>query len=70
MNLWIVGQYRESDNEEWEFQCVFDSEEKAIEYVNNRWGFFIGPCELNKPHPDERVDWEGAYYPHELNLGG
>lgn len=63
MKLWIVGQWKECTCDgSWEFQGVFDSEEKAINAcaTDNYW---IAPVELNKEWPIESVQIEGAYYP-------
>ena len=47
-----------------EFQGVFDSKEKAEAIcINNR--YWIGVAKLNEAIPDEKQEWEDAYYPHE-----
>ena len=60
MELWIVGKVVESS--EWEFDGVFDSEEKAIAACKSE-NHFIGPAILNKEIPEDCVEWSGAYYP-------
>lgn len=62
--LWLVGQYREDSEHKWEFQGVFDSEEKAIAACRYSW-YFIAPARLNEQVPHETVmtGWPGACYP-------
>lgn len=65
--LWIVGQWIEDFDDgkkvAWEFQGVFDTEEKAVTACVTR-NFFVGPVELNVPFPLETLDpWPGSYYP-------
>lgn len=63
MKLWIVGIYR--INKPWEFQGVFDSEEKALEHCLTD-KYFIGPTTLNMEQGgEETTEWEGSYYPSE-----
>lgn len=62
MELWIVGKVVEGS--EWEFDGVFDSEEKAIAACKSE-NHFIGPATLNKEIPEDCVEWVGAYYPLE-----
>lgn len=49
---------------ETEFQGVFDSKEKAEAICKNE-RYWIGVTDLNEAIPDERQDWEEAWYPHE-----
>lgn len=62
MELWIVGQINPSNFLEWEFQGVFDSEEKAVSVCEDE-NWFIGPAKLNECRPSESEDWPEAYYP-------
>lgn len=64
MKLWLVGQYK-IDGETWEFQGVFDSEEKAIKACVNDM-FFIAPITLNEELPLESAEMPKAYYPKHL----
>lgn len=58
--MFIVGR----DNEYgWDFQGVFDTEEKALAACRDEH-YFIGPAELNKEYPDETIPWPGQYWPH------
>jgi hypothetical protein len=59
--LWIVGKALLGPDR-WEFIGVFLSERRAVEACVEK-EMFIGPAELNRPFPVERVDWVGAYYP-------
>ena len=62
MNLFIVGKVTSENGKEWEICGVFDSEEKALIECKD-YRYCIGEGELNKPFPDETVEWPGAYYP-------
>jgi hypothetical protein len=65
MSLWICGQHFESKDQPnrcWEFQGVFDDEDKAIAACSEN-SFFIFPAELNEPLPTETLQPAGAYYP-------
>lgn len=65
--LWIVGQFLPKDGSlsAWEFQGIFDSEERAIKACINS-NYFIGPAELNAEIQETTMtEWPGAYYPHE-----
>lgn len=66
MTLWVVGQINSDNYKEWEFQGVFDSEEKAVEACETET-YFIAPAVLNETVPHEGVDWVGGYYPHASN---
>ncbi len=72
--LWICGKRLSVDDENgWEFVGVFETEKRAVAAALST-GFstcqtemyFVGPAELNKAFPHERVPWEGAYYPMKL----
>lgn len=63
MIVWICGKI----NEEgccilWEFQGVFDEEDKAVDACRSE-RYFVGPATLNEPLPDETVEWIGCYFP-------
>lgn len=64
MQLFIVGLIREPDTApgEWEFVGVFDSQSSA-EAEAKEWNYFVAPCWLNEPAPQEHSPWPGAYYP-------
>ena len=65
--LWICGKRLLVDDENgWEFVGVFETEEKAVAACLTQM-YFVGPAELNKAFPDERVKWPGAYYPKQRN---
>jgi hypothetical protein len=64
MKLWIVGK-NIADLDAgvvWEFQGVYDSEEKALSACISP-NHFIGPAALNKSLPDETQQWPGCIYP-------
>ncbi len=67
MKLWIAGKVKEFNSNSkkisWEFQGVFDSEDKAIEAVGFSDDWFIGPAILNETLPEKLIEWPGAYYP-------
>lgn len=46
MRLWIVGKVTDDQTHAWEFQGVFDSEQKAIDACVGD-SMFVGPAELN-----------------------
>lgn len=46
----------------WDLHGVFDTEKEALENCNDK-NYFVGPVELNKPFPHERVEWPNCYYP-------
>ena len=62
--LWIVGQHKHTTNSGlvWEFQGVFDSEEKAIAACRNE-RYWVAEVELNKEICDEPQKFKNAYYP-------
>lgn len=60
--LWICGKAYEY-GQRWEFQGVFDTEEKAKAACLDSC-YFSGPATLNKTLPDEPSKWEGAYWPN------
>jgi hypothetical protein len=66
MTLWIVGKWSGNPGEEerpiWEFQGVFDSEERALTACRN-WRYFLAPAEVNQELPDEFCEWVGTRYP-------
>lgn len=57
--LFIVGKVTSSG---WEFQGVFDTEQKAVENCVD-FNYFVGPAILNEALPCETVEWKGGYYP-------
>lgn len=59
--LWICG-HLSSEEGDWEFIGVFDSEAQAIEACTDE-NYFIGPTELNVRHADAPQPWPGAYIP-------
>jgi len=64
MDLWLCGQW--VNDKEWEFQGIFDSEQKAIDACAHD-DYWIAPVKLNETYPQETVQMPGAYYPR-LNL--
>lgn len=66
-DLWVVGRTREyrppdQGGSVWDFQGVYDSEEKAIAACRDAT-YWIAPAHLNRELPHESADWPGAYYP-------
>jgi len=63
---WLCGQTRGGPNAAgrytWDFQGIFDSEEKAQLACRNQ-NYFIFPIELNKEYPDEPIVEPKGYYP-------
>jgi hypothetical protein len=59
VNLWVVGQLKDDD---WDFQGVFSSEEKALAACKGP-EYFVGPCTLDQEAPEETVDWPNGYLP-------
>ncbi len=66
MRLWVVGRLTmdvEGGGCEWELLGVYGTEEKALARCTTPLDF-LGPTDLDRDLPDERVEWPGAYYPH------
>jgi len=63
--LWIVGQVENENNQGiiWNFQGVYDTEQKALDSCKGHPEYFIGPAMLNEELPPESCVWKGAYYP-------
>jgi len=64
MQLYIVGKYRSGEfpNVVWDFNGVFDSQEKAEAACKDEF-YFVGPATLNESLPDQTETWPGCYYP-------
>jgi len=65
MKLWICGQLNGEWNGEetaWEFQGVFDSEDKADKACIDK-SYFYFSCNLNEELPKEAVDAPDGKYP-------
>lgn len=62
MRVWIVGKVNKKNHKQWEFQGVYDDEQKAIDVCEDEF-WFIGPAQMNTHIPTETVDWPGAFYP-------
>jgi hypothetical protein len=60
MKLWICGQANVGN--EWEWQGVFDSEDKAVAACRDKT-YFIAEVELNEAQPHESCEFENARYP-------
>ncbi len=60
--LWICGKANPKNFQEWKFQGIFDSEDKARGACGDR-NYFIGPATLNEALPPDPIEWPGAYYP-------
>jgi len=58
--LWVVGRMYQSG---WEFQGVFDSEERAMADVKSP-DYFLAPAELNKAAPETTTPWPGLRFPY------
>ena len=59
--LWVVGKVNRENYKEWEFQGVFDDEQKAASICRDMT-WFVAPAQLNECVTTERVSWPGAYY--------
>ena len=65
MELWLVGQFIEENAQGimWEFQGIFNSEDKAIKACKDE-DYFIVPADMNKEIPKDTVyNWPGLKYP-------
>lgn len=62
MNLWICGQSKGGGGNEWEWQVVFDSEEKAVAACRDNQ-YFIAEVELNEMLPHGPCAHRNARYP-------
>lgn len=58
--LWIVG--KNTPDENWEFQGVFSSEEKAAAACITS-DYWIGPANLDEELLAHSTEWEGSYFP-------
>ena len=60
--LWIVGKFVKPSpmGSVWDFQGIFDSENKAIKACISK-DYFYASVELNKTIPDESVEWDVIY---------
>lgn len=66
-DLWICGQCKNGEfpNIIWDFQGIFDSEEKARKACRDE-NYFIMPVKLNEKLSHETVENPAAYYPFPL----
>ena len=71
MKLWVVGKIGLKNYLEWQFEGVFDDEQKAIAACKDE-NYFVGPTTLNQEYDtEEAVDWVDAYYPiHKEDIDG
>lgn len=60
--FWICGQIKETT---WDFQGVFDSEEKAILACKNE-NFFVAPIKINEELFEGSEKWPGLYFPKKV----
>lgn len=62
--FWLVGQVRSGEfpNMVWEFQGIFDSEQKAKEACRNDQ-YFVAPVVLNGKIPDESAIFPDSFHP-------
>ena len=60
--VWIVGKTIDEQMDRWQFQGVFDEENKAVEACVED-SFFVGPADLNSHLPTQPIEWVGAWYP-------
>lgn len=61
MKLWRVGQWKGHDKQ-WEWQGIFDSEEKAVNACRDG-NYFVAPVILNEERPHETIFSDDLYYP-------
>lgn len=70
--LYVVGKINSEniqfkDNyKKWEFQGIYDNEDKAVEECKDE-NYFVGPVKLNEKYPEKSVEWPGLYFPIELS---
>ena len=62
MKLWVVGRNNDDSGKDWDFQGVFDTEDKAVAACISPM-HFVGPVELNQTIPEESSEWPDSYYP-------
>lgn len=67
MVIWLVGQTIEWHPIEeggtvWDFQGIFDSEEKAVKACKTK-NYFVAPVLLNEEIPEESTEFPDSYYP-------
>ena len=68
IQVWIVGtpQALVPDDEPWQIQGVYTSQELAEEHAEVGW--FIGPVLVDTPLPVDPTEWPGAYFIGESHL--
>ena len=60
--LYIVGKVNPENYLEWSFMGIFSTEELAVESCIT-CEHFVGPVELDVALPQDKIIWDGAYYP-------
>jgi hypothetical protein len=60
--FWIVGKSLGGSNH-WEFQGVFDDEQKALRACPHGAPYFLAPAFLNEVLPQATLAWKGLYWP-------
>ncbi len=61
--LWIVGKIDRNDYRKWEFQGIYDHQQKAVSKCSD-WRYFVGPVVVNRDVPIATTSWPGSYYPN------
>jgi hypothetical protein len=62
MKLWVVQENISEDV--FDFVGVFNTEERAVAACYNEF-CAVAPTTLNEGFGEERIEWEGWYYPSE-----
>ena len=62
MGVWIVGQVRSPEKNNWEFAGVYSLQKSAEDACRN-FKYFVGHAFLDEQLPDETFEWPDAYYP-------
>lgn len=60
MTYWICGRW--TNNVMWEFQGLFDTEQKAIDACKSD-RYFIAPAVVNEELTEVSESWPGCYFP-------
>lgn len=58
--FWLV--YKFVNKNEFDIMGLFDNKSKAIKRCKS-WEYGVGPLILNESLSDNRVEWNGAFYP-------
>lgn len=62
--MFLVGMYRDGE-QNWEFVGIYTSRETAIGHCKD-YQYFVAPVIVNETAPEQRTNWDAAFYPHKV----